>query len=70
MEGPGLGRAKDLAEKNNYKTKAVPMIPKPEIPLDCTILVVGGPKRNYLQPAVDAVKDVRDLTTLLIPPQA
>jgi ABC-type uncharacterized transport system involved in gliding motility auxiliary subunit len=28
----------------------------PEIPKECTILVVGGPKRNYLQPAVDAIK--------------
>jgi ABC-type uncharacterized transport system involved in gliding motility auxiliary subunit len=52
----GFGNAKDLTEKNNYKTMAVPLIPKAEIPMDCTILVVGGPKRNYLQPAVDAIK--------------
>jgi ABC-type uncharacterized transport system involved in gliding motility auxiliary subunit len=52
----GFGNAKDLTEKNNYKTKVVPLIPKPEIPADCTILVVAGPKRNYLQPAVDAIK--------------
>ena len=52
----GYSSAKELAEKNNYKSKAVPMIPKPEIPTDCTILIVGGPKRNYLQPAVDAIK--------------
>jgi len=54
--GEGFGNVKDLTEKNNYKTKVVPLIPKAEIPLDCTILVVGGPKRNYLQPAVDAIK--------------
>ena len=54
--GDGFGAAKDLTEKNNYKTKVVPLIPKPEIPADCTILVVAGPKRNYLQPAVDAIK--------------
>jgi ABC-type uncharacterized transport system involved in gliding motility auxiliary subunit len=52
----GFGNAKDLTEKNNYKTKVVPLIPKPDIPTDCTILVVAGPKRNYLQPAVDAIK--------------
>lgn len=52
----GLGNAKTLTEKNNYKTEAVPLIPKAEIPSDCTILVVAGPKRNYLQPAVDAIK--------------
>lgn len=54
--GEGLGNVKDLTEKNNYKTKVVSMLPKPEIPLDCTILVVAGPKRNLLQPAVDAIK--------------
>jgi ABC-type uncharacterized transport system involved in gliding motility auxiliary subunit len=54
--GEGFGLAKDLTEKNNYKTKVVPLIPNPQIPTDCTILVVGGPKRNYLQPAVDAIK--------------
>lgn len=52
----GLGNVKDLTEKNNYKTKVVPLIPKPDIPADCTILVVAGPKRDYLQPAVDAIK--------------
>ena len=30
--GEGFGNAKDLTEKNNYKTKVVPLIPKPEIP--------------------------------------
>ena len=53
----GLGNAKALTEKNNYKTEVVPLLPKAEIPADCTILVVGGPKRNYLQPAVDAIKN-------------
>jgi ABC-type uncharacterized transport system involved in gliding motility auxiliary subunit len=35
----------------------VPLLPKAEIPADCTILVVAGPTRNYLQPAVDAIKN-------------
>jgi ABC-type uncharacterized transport system involved in gliding motility auxiliary subunit len=29
---------------------------KPEVPADCTILVVGGPKYAYLQPSVDAIQ--------------
>jgi gliding motility-associatede transport system auxiliary component len=53
----GLGNAKDLTEKNSYKTEVVPLLPKAEIPADCTILVVAGPTRNYLQPAVDAIKN-------------
>jgi ABC-type uncharacterized transport system involved in gliding motility auxiliary subunit len=54
--GEGFGLVKDLTAKNNYKTNVISLIPKPEIPAECTILVVGGPKRNYLQPAVDAIK--------------
>ena len=29
---------------------------KPEVPKDCTVLVVAGPKYDYAQPAVDAIK--------------
>ena len=28
----------------------------PEVPGDCTVLIVGGPKYDYQQPAVDAIK--------------
>src|SRR5579864_3056494 len=30
--------------------------PKPEVPSDCTVLVVAGPKYDYTQPQVDAIK--------------
>ena len=30
--------------------------PKPEVPKDCTVLVVAGPKYDYTQPEVDAIK--------------
>lgn len=36
------------------KAQAVPA--KPEVPKDCTVLVVGGPRYDYVQPAVDAIK--------------
>ena len=29
---------------------------KPEVPSDCTILVVGGPRYAYMQPSVDAIQ--------------
>ncbi len=54
-EGNGYADVKALIEKNNYKTQTVPLIPTPVIPKECTVLVVGGPKRTYLQPAVDAI---------------
>lgn len=56
-ESSGYSSVKDLTAKNNYKTQNVPLIPKPEIPMDCTILVVGGPKRDYIPPAVEAIKN-------------
>jgi ABC-type uncharacterized transport system involved in gliding motility auxiliary subunit len=52
----GFSTAKTLAEKSNYKTQTVKMLPKPEIPKDCTIVVVPGPKRDYIQLEVDALK--------------
>ncbi|MDP9171779.1 MAG: GldG family protein [Acidobacteriota bacterium] len=52
----GYSTLKDALEKNNYKTQAISLIEKPEIPKDCNIVVVGGPKRDYLQPALDALK--------------
>jgi ABC-type uncharacterized transport system involved in gliding motility auxiliary subunit len=52
----GYSKAKELIERNNYKTQTVKMLPKPEIPKECTILVVGGPKRDFIQQEVDALK--------------
>ena len=51
-----FSRAKELIEKNNYKTEVVNLVQKPEIPSDCTVLVVGGPKHDLLAPEVSAIK--------------
>ena len=51
-----FSRAKELIEKNNYKTQVVNLVQKPEIPADCTIVVVGGPKHDMLAPEVNALK--------------
>jgi ABC-type uncharacterized transport system involved in gliding motility auxiliary subunit len=55
-ERSGYSQAKDLLEKNNYKTQTLKMLEKTEIPKDCTIVTVAGPKRDYIQPEVDALK--------------
>jgi ABC-type uncharacterized transport system involved in gliding motility auxiliary subunit len=55
-ERNGYSGAKELLEKNNYKTQTLKMLEKPEISKDCTIVVVAGPKRDYIQPEVDALK--------------
>jgi ABC-type uncharacterized transport system involved in gliding motility auxiliary subunit len=55
-ERDGYSAIKDALEKNNYKTQTVKMVPAAEIPAGCTIVIVGGPQHEYLQPEVDAVK--------------
>ncbi len=51
----GYGQLKTLVEGNNYKTESINLLQKPEIPKDCTMVIVGGPSRDYLQPGVDAL---------------
>jgi ABC-type uncharacterized transport system involved in gliding motility auxiliary subunit len=53
----GFSRLKDALGKDNYTTKTINLLEKPEIPADCTVVVVAGPKNDYLQPAVDALKN-------------
>jgi ABC-type uncharacterized transport system involved in gliding motility auxiliary subunit len=48
--------AKEQLEKNNYRTQAVNLLEKPEIPQACMVLIVGGPRNDFPQPAVDALK--------------
>jgi ABC-type uncharacterized transport system involved in gliding motility auxiliary subunit len=45
-----------LVTKDNYKVKSVSLLEKAEVPSDCTVLVIGGPSGDYIQPAVDATK--------------
>jgi len=56
-ERSGFSGAKDLLEKNNYKTQTLKLLEKAEIPKDCTIVTVAGPKHDYIQPEVDALKN-------------
>ena len=55
-ERDGYSSFKDALEKNNYKTQTLSLIEKPEIPKACVVLVIGGPRHDYLQPALDAIK--------------
>lgn len=56
----GLSVLKTALEKNNVKSKTVSLIEKPDVPADCTVLVIAGPKRDYVQPAIDAIKKYLD----------
>lgn len=52
----GYSSLKEVLERNNYKPRAISLLEKPEVPGDCTILAVAGPRFDYVQPAVDAIQ--------------
>jgi ABC-type uncharacterized transport system involved in gliding motility auxiliary subunit len=52
----GFSQFKQLLGKDDYEAKSVDLLQKPEVPNDCTTLVIAGPTRNYVQPEVDAIK--------------
>ena len=52
----GLSHFKDLLSKDEYTSKSINLLEKAEVPSDCTVLVVSGPKNDYQQPEVDAIK--------------
>jgi ABC-type uncharacterized transport system involved in gliding motility auxiliary subunit len=52
----GYSRLKDLIAKDDYQGKSIDLLQKAEVPSDCTVLVVGGPRGDYQQPEVDALK--------------
>jgi ABC-type uncharacterized transport system involved in gliding motility auxiliary subunit len=55
-ERTGYSALKESIERNNYKTRTISLLEKPEVPKDCTVLLVGGPRFDYVQPVVDAIK--------------
>ncbi len=52
----GFSNVKELLEKNNYKTRTISLLEKAEVPSDCTVLLVAGPRFDYVEPAVKAIK--------------
>jgi ABC-type uncharacterized transport system involved in gliding motility auxiliary subunit len=52
----GYSRLKDLIAKDDYQGKSIDLLQKAEVPGDCTVVVVAGPRGDYQQPEVDALK--------------
>lgn len=52
----GYSRLRDMLVKEEYDSRPVNLLQKAEIPADCTVLVMAGPRTDYQQPAVDAIK--------------
>jgi len=47
---------KEVAERSNYKVRSISLLEKPEVPKDCTVVVVAGPKRDYPEAVAGALK--------------
>lgn len=55
-ERNGYSKLKDLVGRDNYQAKSINLLQKAEVPGDCTVLVIGGPTSDYLDPQVNAIK--------------
>jgi ABC-type uncharacterized transport system involved in gliding motility auxiliary subunit len=55
-ERRGYSSLKESIEKSNYKTRTISLLEKPEVSKDCTVLLIAGPRFDYVQPIVDAIK--------------
>lgn len=52
----GYSRVKEVIERNNYKTRTISLLEKAEVPKDCTVIMVAGPRFDYVPPVVNAIK--------------
>jgi hypothetical protein len=59
-ERGGISIFKSSLEKTNFKTKTISFFEKTEVPTECTVTVIAGPKNDYLPAAVDGIKKYLD----------
>jgi ABC-type uncharacterized transport system involved in gliding motility auxiliary subunit len=52
----GYSKVKKEFENENYLTKSVTLLEKMEIPADCSMVIVAGPKNDYLPQEVDTLR--------------
>jgi ABC-type uncharacterized transport system involved in gliding motility auxiliary subunit len=55
-ERTGFSHIKKEFENENYQTRTVTLMQKMEIPSDCSMVIIAGPKTDYLQPEVDTIR--------------
>jgi ABC-type uncharacterized transport system involved in gliding motility auxiliary subunit len=56
-EQEGYSKFKAALAKDNYQTKTTSLLENADIPADCTVIVIAGPKSDYQQPEVDTIKN-------------
>jgi ABC-type uncharacterized transport system involved in gliding motility auxiliary subunit len=53
----GFSAAKAALGRSQYETKKVLLLREKAVPPECTVLVVSGPEKDLLPPAIDAIRD-------------
>jgi ABC-type uncharacterized transport system involved in gliding motility auxiliary subunit len=56
-DGNGLSKFKTFLERDNYQTSALTLLDKTEVPKDCNVLVIAGPKSDYTANEITAIKN-------------
>lgn len=56
-ESSGLSQFKTSLERDNYQAQSITLLDKTAVPDDCKVLAVVGPKADYTQNEVSAIKN-------------
>ena len=54
-ERAGLSGAKSALESDNFVVETLPLVQRGDVPEDATVVIIAGPKTDYLQPELDAL---------------
>lgn len=52
----GFSTAKQEIEGANYTIETISLLERPQIPSDCTLLIIAGPDNDYLEPEIDILR--------------
>jgi ABC-type uncharacterized transport system involved in gliding motility auxiliary subunit len=56
QERTGYGAVTSALTRDNYAVEPLVLAQKPEVPADATAVIVAGPRTDFLQPELDAIK--------------
>ena len=55
-ERDGFSEAERAIQDANYETQVVSLLETPQVPSECTLLIVPGPDKSYFEPEIDVLK--------------
>ena len=55
-ERGGFSEAERAIQDANYETQVVSLFEDPEVPSECTMLILPGPRKSYFEPELEVIK--------------